>query len=99
MMRQNKKTMIGILIAVAALMIAMMVMSIKLNTQLAQGSEQISDLQAQQEAEEQRTDDINALKDEMQSDDYKEKVAKEKLGLIKDNEIIFKESQSSSDDQ
>jgi cell division protein DivIC len=98
-MRQNKKTMIGILIAVAALMIAMMVMSIKLNTQLAQGSEQISDLQAQQEAEEQRTDDINALKDEMQSDDYKEKVAKEKLGLIKDNEIIFKESQSSSDDQ
>ena len=99
MMRQNKKTMIGILIAVAALMIAMMIMSVKLNTKLVLGSEQISDLQAQQEAEEQRTDDINALRDEMQSDDYKEQVAKEKLGLIRDNEIIFKESQSSSDDQ
>lgn len=99
MMRQNKKTMIGILIAVAALMIAMMIMSVKLNTKLVQGSEQISDLQTQQEAEEQRTDDINALRDEMQSDDYKEQVAKEKLGLIRDNEIIFKESQSSSDDQ
>lgn len=98
-MRQNKKTMIGILIAVAALMIAMMIMSVKLNTKLVQGSEQISDLQTQQEAEEQRTDDINALRDEMQSDDYKEQVAKEKLGLIRDNEIIFKESQSSSDDQ
>lgn len=99
MMRQNKKTMIGILIAVAALMITMMVMSAKLNTQLARGSEQITQLQSQQEAEKQRTDDINALKNEMQSDDYKEQVAKEKLGLIKDNEIIFKESQSSSEDQ
>ena len=28
----------------------------------------------------------------MQSDEYTEKIAKEKIGLVKDNEIIFKEN-------
>ncbi|MEE8836603.1 MAG: septum formation initiator family protein [Eubacteriales bacterium] len=93
-MRQNRKTMVAILVAVVALMIVMMTLSAKLNTQIEAGNAQISDLQTKQEAEEQRTDDIRSLKDEMQSDEYKEQIAKEKLGLIKDNEIIFKESDS-----
>ena len=42
----------------------------------------------------QRTDDITALKEYMQTDEYIEKTAREKLGMVKDNEILFKESQS-----
>lgn len=38
--------------------------------------------------EEARTKDI----EDMQSDEYAEKIAKEKIGLVKDNEIIFKEN-------
>ena len=41
-----------------------------------------------------RTDDITALKEYMQTDEYIEKTAREKLGMVKDNEILFKESQS-----
>ena len=38
--------------------------------------------------------DITALKEYMQTDEYIEKTAREKLGMVKDNEILFKESQS-----
>ena len=51
-------------------------------------------LDSQIEEEKQRTDDITALKEYMQTDEYIEKTAREKLGMVKDNEILFKESQS-----
>ena len=41
-----------------------------------------------------KNDDITALKEYMQTDEYIEKTAREKLGMVKDNEILFKESQS-----
>ena len=53
-----------------------------------------SSLDSQIEEEKQRTDDITALKEYMQTDEYIEKTAREKLGMVKDNEILFKESQS-----
>ena len=31
------------------------------------------------------------MEEYMQSDEYIEKIAREKIGLVKDNEIIFKE--------
>ena len=42
--------------------------------------------------EEARTKDIEDMQEYMQSDEYAEKIAKEKIGLVKDNEIIFKEN-------
>ena len=54
----------------------------------------LSSLDSQIEEEKQRTDDITALKEYMQTDEYIEKTAREKLGMVKDNEILFKESQS-----
>ena len=39
-----------------------------------------------------RTKDIEDMQEYMQSDEYAEKIAKEKIGLVKDNEIIFKEN-------
>ncbi len=54
----------------------------------------LSGLDSQIEEEKQRTDDITALKEYMQTDEYIEKTAREKLGMVKDNEILFKESQS-----
>ena len=90
-MHSNKRAMWGITAVVVALMVVLLVQSHKLNTRLAGGSQQISSLTEQTEAEEQRTEDIKELQDYMQSDAYKEKVAKEKLGLVRDGEIVFKE--------
>lgn len=41
--------------------------------------------------EEQRTLEIDALRKYMQTDAYTEQVAREKLGLVKENEIVFVE--------
>ena len=53
-------------------------------------------LQEEITTEEARTKDIEDMQEYMQeymqSDEYAEKIAKEKIGLVKDNEIIFKEN-------
>ena len=90
-MRQNKKTMIGIILVVVALMAVLLVMSRRLQTRIQAGQEEISSLSEQTEQEN------NSLQEELQSDSYKEEYAKEKLGLIKDGEIIFRESDGSTD--
>lgn len=85
--------MIIILCAAVILMLAIVFQSQKLRSQLIRGEQQISQLTEQTEAEEKRTEEIEEMQKYMQSDEYKEKAAKEKLGLIKDDEIIFKEAE------
>jgi cell division protein DivIC len=41
------------------------------------------------EEETERTQEIQELKEYMQTDAYVEEIAREKLGLVKDNEIVF----------
>ncbi|MDO5391538.1 MAG: septum formation initiator family protein [Eubacteriales bacterium] len=48
------------------------------------------------EAENARTEEIDQLKEYMKTDEYAEEVAREKLGLVKDNEIVFQESSESA---
>lgn len=38
-----------------------------------------------------RTEEIEELKEYMQTDEYASEVAREKLGLVKENEIVFEE--------
>lgn len=91
-MRQNKCTMIGIILVVFTLMAILLVMSRRLDSRLQAGENQIAVLTEQTKAERQRTEDISQLQKNMQSDEYKEQVAKDKLGLVREGEIIFKES-------
>ena len=92
-MRQNKRTMIGIILVVFTLMAVLLVMSRRVSTRLEAGENQIAVLTEQTKAERQRTEDISQLQKNMQSDEYKEQVAKDKLGLVREGEIIFKESE------
>ena len=89
---QNKVTMIGITFVVCVLMVALLVQGRKLNARLTANEQRTSELEQQIENENQRTEDIGEMQEYMQSDEYLEKVAKDKLGLVKDGEIIFKES-------
>ena len=43
------------------------------------------------EDETKRREEIQELEQYMQSDEYIEKIAREKLGLLKENEILFRE--------
>ncbi len=59
--------------------------------------EKIAELQEQIEYEEYRKTEIEAMKDEVNSDEYIEKVAREKLGMIKENEKVFIDVSSQDD--
>ena len=62
-----------------------------LNQQIQQNSLKESALEQQLEDETRRTEEIQELEQYMQSDEYIEKIAREKLGLLKENEILFRE--------
>ena len=50
-------------------------------------------LNQQIEAEQERTKEIDKQKEYMQTDEYAEDVARNKLGLVKDNEVVFEEQE------
>lgn len=45
------------------------------------------------EEEYQRTEEIEETAEYMKTDEYVESVAREKLGLVKENEIVFREAE------
>ena len=91
-MRQNKRTIVILIIFVVLLMAITMGASHRQRVQLRAGEEQIRSLQQQTEREQARSEEIRKTEEYMQSDEYIEQVAKDKLGLIRDGDIIFKES-------
>lgn len=50
-----------------------------------------AELEEQIQEEQDRTQEIEDLKEYMQTDEYAEEVARNRLGLIKENEIVFEE--------
>lgn len=91
-MRQNKRTVIVLIIFIGLLMIITLAASHRLRVRLRAGEEKILSLQEQTEQEKARTQEIGEEQEYMQSDEYIEQIAKDKLGLIRDEDIIFKEA-------
>ena len=91
-MRQNRRTMLGITVVVLVLMAALLVSGQKLNAKIEEGEMRITELTEQTAEEEARTEEITELQEYMKSDEYAEQVAKDKLGLVKDGEIVFRET-------
>ena len=54
---------------------------------------QEEELKTQIDAEKERSEEINKLKKYVGTDEYIEEVAREKLGLVKENEILFRAQQ------
>ncbi len=52
--------------------------------------QQQKELQIQIDAQKQRTEEINELKDYVQTEEFEKEIAEEKLGLVDPDEIIFK---------
>ena len=89
---QNRAAMLGISLVVCVLLIVLMVEGQSLQKKIDDNIERQAELQEQLDAETARTQEIEELQEYMQSDEYIEKIAREKIGLVKDNEIIFKEN-------
>ena len=89
---QNKAAMIGISGVVSLLVIALLYQGTSLQKKIEANEVRKTQIAEAYAAELKRTEEIEQLQEEMQSDEYYEKIAKEKIGLVKDNEILFKEN-------
>ena len=85
--------MLSITFVVAILFIAMMTQSISVEKQLSQYQQELEELDNKMTEETERTKEIDDMKEYMETDEYAEEVAGDKLGLVKDNEIVFKEQE------
>lgn len=65
--------------------------SICLKEELTGYQAKLTVLEKELEEEEERTSQIKELEEYMQTDLYAEDVAREKFGLVKENEIVFEE--------
>lgn len=89
----NSLGMIAIALVVLVLLGGLMLKSNDLKERLTGYDAKAATLQQQIEDEQTRTEEIDKLKKYMETDEYAEEVAREKLGLVKDNEIVFKKQQ------
>lgn len=87
----NHLGMFGISLIVLILMLSLMAQSRNLQESLTGYETRAEALSQQIEDEKARTEEIEALKEYMLTDEYTEEAAREKLGLVKENEIIFQE--------
>lgn len=89
---QNRVAMIVITFVLCVLLSVLLVEGNRLSGRIDSNNQRVTQLEQQLAEENERTEEISQMQDEMQSDEYLEKIAKERLGLIKDNEIVFKET-------
>ncbi len=72
------------------MLIFVSVASLSLRASNANKQKRIAELEAQIEAEEQKSEEIEEYSKYVQTKKYAEEVAKDKLGLVYEDEIIFK---------
>ncbi len=65
--------------------------SVDMRNRVAVYDAKAAELEEKIENEKERTKEIDAQKEYMQTDEYAAEVARDKLGLVKDNEIVFEE--------
>ena len=87
----NHLGMLAIALVVLVLLGVLMLQSKGLESRLAVYDAKAATLEQAIEDEKARTEEIEELKKYMQTDEYVEQIAREKLGLVKDNEIVFEQ--------
>lgn len=87
---QNRFSMFLVMLALLMILVAVYVSSIKLQDRLDALEAQSALLQAQIDAEKERAEEIELLRKRSQTKEYYEEIAKEKLGLVNADEIVFK---------
>ena len=88
--RSNRRGMVAIAAVVMVLLVGLLVQSQKLSAQNVKYTEKKANLEQQIKDEEMRAEDIENMKDYIDSPEYIEKIARDKLGLVYKDEILFK---------
>lgn len=89
--RQNRFSMFLVTIVVVMIMVVVSVKSIGLKEKIAAYEAKEAKLQEQINEEKNRAEEIEEYRKYTETKGYVEEVAKDKLGLVYENEIIFKE--------
>ena len=87
----NRKAKMGISGMVAVLVLILSVQCVRLYEKNDQYKAQKVQLQAELEEQQQRTEDLKSKQQYVESDQNTEDTARSKLGMVKNNEIVFKE--------
>lgn len=85
--------MLSITIVVGILFVTMMTKSLALEEKLAEYDTRMEELGTRMEEESERTSEIKDIEEYMKTDEYAVEVARDKLGLVKENEIVFKKEE------
>lgn len=88
---QNRFSMFLVSLVVLMIMVVVAVRSVELQQKIEGYNTQIASLSAQIDAENARTEQIEEYRKYTQTKAYVEEVAKDKLGLVYEGEILFKE--------
>ena len=88
---QNRFSMVLVGIVVTLITVVVALQSVELKKRIEDLDQNIVELEQQKEAEQKRAEEIDEFRKYTQTKRYKEEVAKEKLGLVYEGEIIFQE--------
>ena len=86
----NRGAMLGISAVVAVLLVSLTFQSRSLMAKNSAYEQKEAGLEQQLEAEMKRTEEISGLEEYMKTDEYVEKIARDKLGLVYPDEILIK---------
>lgn len=89
--QQNRFSMFLVTLVVVMILVLVWVRSVELHSKIDAKAAEVMQLDAQIEAEEQRAIEIEELGKEVQTKGYIEDIAREKLGLVYEDEILFKQ--------
>ena len=89
--RQNRMSMVMVAVVVVMIIAVVSISSMNLKAKNEVQQQTISSLNEQIANEEKRSQEIEEYRKYTQTKKYAEEVAKEKLGLVYEGEIIFKE--------
>ena len=88
--RQNRLGMACVSIVVFMLIVVISIKSFELRTKYSDYQKQEAELQAEIDEENERTKELEEYEKYTKTDKFVEEYAKEKLGLVYDNEILFR---------
>ncbi|MCD8104884.1 MAG: septum formation initiator family protein [Lachnospiraceae bacterium] len=86
----NRLGMYLITVIVMVMLVGLLVQSQSLRVQNAEYEEQKAELEQELQDEEVRAEDIDDLAGYLSSDEYIEKLAREKLGLVYEDDVIYR---------
>lgn len=91
--KRNKRNILLLTIVMCVLSATILFNGLELKKKMMVYAAQEQELQLKLEVEEERTEEIEKLEEYTKSDAYVEEVAREKLGFVYPNEIIFQQSE------